>query len=116
MRRILRWAIGLPIVVLVAAFAVANRQSVVLSLDPFHETDPVWSLQLPLWLLFFVGAFCGLIIGYAAAWFAQGWHRRLAREHHKEIARLSAALEQAQKTTPPESKDSVLMPLPGIMP
>jgi uncharacterized integral membrane protein len=116
LRRIFRWAIGLPIVVLVAAFAVANRQSVVLSLDPFHETDPMWSLQLPLWLLFFVGAFVGLIIGYTAAWFAQGRHRRLARERHKEIARLSTALEQAQKTAPQEPKDSVLMPLPGIMP
>jgi uncharacterized integral membrane protein len=114
--RILRWAIGLPVVILVAAFAVANRQSVVLSLDPFHETDPVWSVQLPLWLLFFLGAFVGLLIGYAASWWAQGKHRKLARERHREIARLSTALEQAQKGEPQDSKDTMLMPLPGIMP
>ena len=116
MGRIFRWAIGLPIVILVAAFAVANRQSVVLSLDPFHEVDPIYSLQLPLWLLFFLGAFVGLVVGYAAGWWGQGRHRKLARERHKEIARLSTALEQAQKGEPPESKESVLMPLPGIMP
>lgn len=116
MRRIFRWAIGLPVLVLVAAFAVANRQSVVLSLDPFHETDPIISLQLPLWLLFFFGAFVGLLIGYAAAWFAQGRHRRLARERHKEIARLSAALEQAQKGETTPQTESMLMPLPGMMP
>ena len=116
MRRIFRWAVGLPVLVLVAAFAVANRHAVVLSLDPFHEADPTLSVQLPLWLLFFLGAFVGLLIGYAAAWWAQGKHRKLARERHKEIGRLSAALEQAQRAEPQESKDSMLMPLPGMMP
>ncbi len=116
MGRIFRWAIGLPVVILVAAFAVANRHSVVLSLDPLHETDPVWSLQLPLWLLFFLGVFVGLMTGYAVAWWGQGKHRKLARERHREIARLSTALEQAQKGEAEESKDSLLMPLPGIMP
>jgi uncharacterized integral membrane protein len=115
LRRIFRWAVGLPVLILVAAFAVANRQVVVLSLDPFHETDPLLSLQLPLWLLFFVGAFAGLLIGYAASWLAQGRHRKLARERQKEIARLSQALEQARKG-PLEPQDSLLMPLPGIMP
>lgn len=107
---------GLPVLVLVAAFAVANRHDVVLSFDPFHEADPTLSVQLPLWLLFFLGAFVGLLIGYAAAWWAQGKHRKLARERHKEIGRLSAALEQAQRAEPQEAKDSMLMPLPGMMP
>jgi uncharacterized integral membrane protein len=116
LRRIFRWAIGLPLLILVAAFAVANRKAVILSLDPFHESDPVISLQLPLWLLMFAGGFIGLVIGYAACWFAQGKHRKLARDRHKEVARLSTALDQAKKSETAEAKDSVLMPLPGIMP
>lgn len=116
MRRIFRWVIGLPLVIAVIAFAVANRKAVVLSLDPLHEADPLISLELPLWLLMFAGVFIGLVVGYAACWFAQGKHRKLARERHREVTRLSSELEQARKAQPIETKESALMSLPGIMP
>ncbi len=116
MRRIFRWIIGLPLVILVIAFAVANRKAVVLSLDPLHEADPLISLELPLWLLMSLGIFIGLVVGYAACWFAQGKHRRLARERQREVSRLSTALDQARKGEASQSNEQAAIPLPGIMP
>jgi uncharacterized integral membrane protein len=97
--RIIRWIIGLPLALLVIAFAVANRQAVVLSLDPLTPSDPFASITLPLWLLFFLGLLAGAVVGWAACWLAQGKHRKRARDAQGEISRLLAENEKlAQKT------------------
>ena len=88
MQRILRWVIGVPVAVLVISFAVANRQYVTLSLDPLTPSDPFASIELPLWLLFFFGLVAGALIGWISCWFAQGKHRKRARDAHGEIMRL----------------------------
>ena len=68
MRRILRWVVGLPLAIIVVAFAIANRRWVTLSFDPFSSQAPAIAMDMPLWLLLFVGIFLGLIIG----WIKQG--------------------------------------------
>jgi uncharacterized integral membrane protein len=77
-----------PVAVLVIAFAVANRQYVTLSLDPLTPSDPFASIQLPLWLLFFLGLLGGAVIGWITCWFAQGKYRKRARDAQSEILRL----------------------------
>ena len=96
MRRILRWIIWLPVAIIVISFAVANRQWTRLSLDPFSSTSPFLTIEMPLWLLFIVGVFIGLVVGWAMCWFAQGKHRKLARERARGIARLQSELETAK--------------------
>jgi uncharacterized integral membrane protein len=95
LRRILRWAVGLPIVILVVAFAVANRKWVTLSFNPFTQDVP--SLDLPLWLLFFLGIFAGIIVGWSGAWLAQGKHRKAAREARAEASKLQVELADLRK-------------------
>jgi len=70
LRRILNWAIGLPIAIVAVAFAVANRQWITVSFDPFSRDAPLAAIDMPLWALFFCGIFFGLIAGWIAAWFA----------------------------------------------
>jgi uncharacterized protein YpmB len=115
LRRILRWIIWLPVAIIVISFAVANRQWTRLSLDPFSSTSPFLTIEMPLWLLFIVGVFIGLIVGWAMCWFAQGKHRKLARERAKDIARLQNELETAKH---PEvfSSSNELSPFIGIGP
>ena len=95
MRRILRWLVGLPIVIIVVAFAVANRKWVTLSFNPFTQDVP--SIDLPLWLLFFLGIFVGAIVGWAGSWLAQGKHRKAARDARSEVSKLQVELADVRK-------------------
>lgn len=115
MRRILRWIIWLPVAIIVISFAVANRQWTRLSLDPFSSTSPFLTIEMPLWVLFIFGVFIGLIVGWAMCWFAQGKHRKLARERARDIARLHGELESA-KTPTVVSGSTELSPFIGIGP
>jgi uncharacterized integral membrane protein len=97
LQRILRWVVGLPIVILVVSFAIANRRWTTLSFDPFTQDAPRVSMDLPLWLLFFIGIFVGLIVGWIGAWLAQGKHRKAAREARREAQALQSELADLRK-------------------
>ena len=107
--------IWLPVAIIVISFAVANRQWTRLSLDPFSSTSPFLTIEMPLWALFIFGVFIGLIMGWAMCWFAQGKHRKLARERRSEITRLQGELETA-KHTDVVSSSTELSPFIGIGP
>ena len=70
---------------------------------------------MPLWVLFILGVFIGLIVGWVTCWFAQGKHRKLARDRRSEIARLQNDLEMA-KNPAAVSASTELSPLIGIGP
>jgi uncharacterized integral membrane protein len=105
LQRFLRWVIGLPIALFVIAFAIANRQSVTLSLDPLTPADPFASISLPLWLLFFVGIVAGVVIGWIGSWFAQG---KRAREASAEVTRLQAERETLLRKVGPEPQQDIV--------
>ena len=113
MRRILRWVVGVPIAFLVIGFAVANRRFVTLSLDPFSQAAPSVYIDLPLWILFFFGIFVGLIVGWVAAWWAQGKHRKAAREARLEVGRLQTELAEARKAQPQGEASQEVVPFNG---
>ena len=115
MRRLLRWIIGAPIIIIVMFFAVANRQWVTLSLDPINETNPAYSLDMPVWLLVFFGIFIGIIVGWFYCWRAQGKWRKLARDRQAEITRLRNEL-MVNTQGPAKVEAQMLAPLPGFMP
>jgi uncharacterized integral membrane protein len=87
LRRAFNWIVGVPLAIIVAAFAVANKQWVVVSFDPFSRDGPLASINMPLWVLFFCGIFAGLVAGWIAAWFAHGKWRRAAKEARLELVR-----------------------------
>ena len=72
----------------VIGFAIANRQRVVVSFNPLAPGSSFSSMELPLWLLFFLGLLVGVVSGWIGCWFAQGKHRKRAREAMAEASRL----------------------------
>ena len=115
MRRILRWAVGLPIVILVIAFAIANRRWVTLSFDPFTSEAPRAAMDMPLWLLFFLGIFVGLVVGWVASWMAQGKHRKAARDARHEVSKLQVELADVRKPRD-ETRMQDIVPFNGGFP
>ena len=90
MKTFLKAIVLVPIAILAIAFAVANRQVVSISFDPFSSGDPVFVLTAPLFLLVFFLLACGVVIGGVASWWGQGRSRRIARPPPAEARELRA--------------------------
>jgi uncharacterized integral membrane protein len=87
-----------PLAVVIIAFAVANRQIITVSLDPFSSEYPAASLTLPLFALVIVLLVVGVLIGGIAAWLRQARWRRTARRLEREIADLHIEIEGLKQT------------------
>lgn len=86
--KILKLLIVLPIAAVIVAFAIANRQSVSISFDPF--SDPAASsamITAPLFILLFLVLVVGTFLGGIATWMSQGGIRRRARVARDEAER-----------------------------
>jgi Lipopolysaccharide assembly protein A domain len=94
MRRFLFFIVLLPLGVIAVALSVANRVSVVLSLDPVGSLGPAWSLSLPLFVLLFAVLAVGVVIGGVSAWLGQSKWRFAARVERANIARLRREVER----------------------
>ena len=63
------WAlIVAPISLVVIVFAVANRQPVTLSFDPFSSDAPALAVTMPLFWLLFAALAIGIVLGGVATW------------------------------------------------
>ncbi len=85
MKRILSWCIGLPVAIILVAFAIANRRVVDVSFDPLSVEAPWLSIPMPLWAVLYSGIFIGLIAGGVASWLKQGKWRKTARVSRSEV-------------------------------
>jgi uncharacterized integral membrane protein len=97
-RKIIAAVILVPLAVVIIAFAVANRQIVTVSLDPFSAEHPAASLKLPLFALVVVLLVLGVLIGGIASWLRQSKWRRTARRLEREIADLHIEIEALKRT------------------
>jgi len=97
-RKVIAAIILVPLAVVIIAFAVANRQIVTVSLDPFSSEHPAASLTLPLFALVIVLLVVGVLIGGIAAWLRQARWRRTARRLEREIADLHIEIEGLKQT------------------
>jgi uncharacterized integral membrane protein len=97
-RKIIAAVILVPLAVVIIAFAVANRQIVTVSLDPFSAEHPAASLTLPLFALVVVLLVVGVLIGGMAAWLRQAKWRRTARRLEREMADLHIEIEGLKRT------------------
>lgn len=108
LRRIVWTLVAFPIGALLVTLAVANRHSVMMTLDPFNPQDPAIALNMPLYAYILLALILGVMLGGAATWIAQGQWRRAARTRgheakrwHDEADRLQrerdAAVEGSQK-------------------
>jgi hypothetical protein len=85
--------IGIPVVIIAAVIAVANREAVWFSLDPFDRQNPAVSVYMPLFLLLFIVFAVGLLFGWAAA----VWTRRRPKEPGRSVLPW-----RGQKPKPPQ--------------
>jgi uncharacterized integral membrane protein len=86
-----------PLAIVLVAFAVANRQTVMVSFDPFDPAHPAYTLRLPLFELDLLLVIAGVIIGGIAAWLRQGKWRRAARLAQGEARELRAEVERLRQ-------------------
>ncbi len=87
-RKIVTTIIVVPLAAVIVAFAVANRQAVTVSFDPFSATAPAYAATLPLFAVIFAVLILGVLIGGIAAWLGQGKWRRSARQLDAELRAL----------------------------
>ena len=92
LRRIVAAIILVPLAIIIVALAVANRQNVTISFDPFGGDAPAASLSLPLFALILGLLIAGVIIGGVAAWLGQGKWRGAARRFEREMQVLRGKL------------------------
>jgi uncharacterized integral membrane protein len=103
-RRIITLVIVLPLAAVIIAFAVANRQLVTVSFDPFTNVAPAYAATLPLFILIFVLAILGVIVGGTAAWLRQAHWRRAARKLDGEVRQLQQELSSLRNRTAAEAQ------------
>jgi uncharacterized integral membrane protein len=109
-RRIVTVVILVPIVILFLGFAIANRQTVRLSFDPFDAASPDYSTSLPLFVLVIVLLIAGVLVGGAAAWIGQGKWRRAARSLDAENRELHAELLETRRQMDARARAAIPSP------
>ncbi|MGZ9021342.1 MAG: lipopolysaccharide assembly protein LapA domain-containing protein [Rhodoplanes sp.] len=97
MRRALAIFVLFPLAIVIVALAVANRQTVAVSFDPFSMANPAYVAQSPLFLLVFLLVIAGVLIGGTAAWLRQGRWRRRARRLESRLNRAEAEMERLKR-------------------
>ena len=80
MTRIISFILITLAFICIVIIAVANRESVIFSLDPFNPDTPTFAVKAPLFLVFFAAIGFGILAGGIAAWLGTGPTRRLARQ------------------------------------
>ncbi len=94
MKGFLKALVIVPLAAVLTLFAVVNRAPVSVAFDPLDWLGLGGSVSVPLFVVIFVSAALGVIIGGAAVWVGQGRHRKAARFHAREAARHQAEVER----------------------
>lgn len=94
--RYLKWAWLASLAVVLLVVAMANRGEVTLRLLPeeigtFAGIE--WTVQLPLFLVIFLGIVGGLMIGFIWEWFREHKHRMEATRQGREARKLQREVE-----------------------
>jgi uncharacterized integral membrane protein len=97
MRTLLTAVVLAPLGILILLFALANRQWISVSLDPFSAQDPAVTVSLPVFFVVLFALMAGVVIGGAATWLSQAKWRRAARRHRAALRRV---LSESAPTKP----------------
>lgn len=99
--RLSTYLIGIPVAVVTAVVAIANRQLVTFSLDPFSMSDPAAavSVRMPLFVLILLALAIGALLGGTAAHLS-----RIKRDRARSKTAGSSGLPaRPGGSTPPEA-------------
>ena len=106
-RKIATWIILVPLAALIIALAVANRQAVTVSFDPFSPMSPAYAATVPLFAIIFVVLILGVIVGGIAAWIGQRRWRRVARRLDGEMRALHEEMDAVRRRFGAHEKPAV---------
>jgi uncharacterized integral membrane protein len=96
-RKIVTAIIVVPLAAVIVAFAVANRQTVTVSFDPFSSAAPAYAVTLPIFIIIFAVLILGVLVGGFAAWLRQGKHRRNSRRFEGEVRALHQEMDAIRR-------------------
>ena len=117
LRKIVTALIVVPLAAAIVAFAVANRQTVTVSFDPFSAAAPAYAATLPLFALIFAVLILGVVVGGFAAWIRQGKWRRSARRLDSEVRALQDEMDAIRRRVGSPAQQPpgppVVIPPPG---
>ena len=100
LRRILRYVVGVPAVLVLVALGVANTHGVRLALDPFRPDDPALSLVLPFYAWLLAALIAGVVVGGLATRATQARWRRSARRVDAERPSRAPQPEASRQLAP----------------
>lgn len=86
----------IPIALVAIIFAVANREIVTISFDPFNSVNPAFALSAPMFLTIILMVMLGVLIGGIATWLTQSGVRRSLRQSSAEAERLRRELQETR--------------------
>ncbi len=99
--RIALVVVVVPLAIVLVALAVANRELVAFTIDPFNPGNPALTYTLPFFVFLFAALILGMLVGSLATWFRQGRYRKLARQRGVEAESLRQAV--ARPPTVPQT-------------
>ena len=108
MKVIARWLIWIPFGLVIAAFLIANRQPVAISLDPISTETPAFqTFALPLWFWLSLSLMTGFFIGAVGMWNSARPKRAMAKADSRELKALKKQLaaETEKAATATKSSD-----------
>jgi uncharacterized integral membrane protein len=91
-RKLVFWLVLVPLAIIILMFAVANRETVTVSFDPF-SSQAAASISVPLFVLIFILVILGVIVGGIATWLRQSEYRRAARRRDSDVYALRREIE-----------------------
>jgi uncharacterized integral membrane protein len=99
LRKIVAAVILIPLAIVIIAFAVANRQIVTVSFDPFSSDLAASSVTRPLYQMIIAVLIAGVVIGGVAAWLRQAKWRRVARRLEHEVEELRREVASLKRSS-----------------
>lgn len=108
--RYIRYAFLAILAVVLVSVALANRESVTLTLLPEgleRMAQMNLSVQLPLFVVILAGIIAGLLIGFVWEWLREHKHRSRARQNAREAGKLEREVKRL-KGEKNKGKDEVL--------
>ncbi|MBZ0218679.1 MAG: lipopolysaccharide assembly protein LapA domain-containing protein [Fimbriimonadaceae bacterium] len=110
MKKVIRYLVIVPLAIILTALAVANRQIVTVTIDPFYLFNPPLALRMPLFLLIILAILIGVVVGGAAAWVRQAKWRRAARDNNSEAELWRAEADRLRRNQ--TERGSLALPAP----
>lgn len=97
MKRIVGWFVLVPLCALIILFALANRQTISISFNPFGAQASFFpGYDIPAFVLIYAMLLLGIVLGGVATWLSQGRNRREKRRLKRENAKLTKEIASAQ--------------------